>query len=318
MSSRGHQSSVTAVKADLIWPTLTDDRSDTRDVSQFYEEFEDVCALANNCNGMSFREQLLALRGRCRGSRLKTYTNVYRAAWKSGEVLNDPKAVYDRIKSRHLVFGESREEKEVRVDSEHALLMKGKLSGHQFEPLLEASIPELESVGLGETPRELYLSYLPKMPTNLEKEIRSDKRLCGLPTRKSQAVVPRYAARRLGKKHTRSCWSMSIGRPLTELPPTPCSHHRGGDPARRQARRSPAGLGRGRNRCSLGLLRQQARSRLRAAADAASGRPRPPSPIRYAWGSWLCNFCDGVNRPEATHCEVRSSRGFGGPVYGST
>ena len=42
---------ITAVKADLVWPTLTDDRSDTRDVSQFYEEFEDVCALANSCKG---------------------------------------------------------------------------------------------------------------------------------------------------------------------------------------------------------------------------------------------------------------------------
>ena len=29
------------------------------------------------------------------------------------EVLGDPKAVYDRIKSRHLVFGESRDEKEI-------------------------------------------------------------------------------------------------------------------------------------------------------------------------------------------------------------
>ena len=165
LAGRGNQSSVTAVKADLVWPTLTDDRSDTRDVSQFYEEFEDVCALANNCKGMSFREQLLVLRrGRCRGSRLKTYTNVCRAAWKSGEVLSDPKAVYDHIKFRHLVFGNSRDEKEIRVDSEHALLMKGNLSGHEFAPLFEASIAELEPVGLGKTSRELYLSYLRKMP----------------------------------------------------------------------------------------------------------------------------------------------------------
>ena len=146
-------------------------------MTQFYEKIEDVCALANNCKGMSFREQLLALRRRCRGSRLKTYTNVCRAAWKSGEVLRDPKAVHDRIKSRHLVFGESRDEKEIRVDSEHALLMRGKLSGRQFEPLFEASIAELESVGLGKTPRKLYLSYLRKMPAVLQKEIRSDKRL---------------------------------------------------------------------------------------------------------------------------------------------
>ena len=57
-------------------------------------------------------------------------TNAYRAAWKSGEVLSDPEAVYARIK-----VGESREEREVRVDGEHASLTKGRLTGHQFEPL---------------------------------------------------------------------------------------------------------------------------------------------------------------------------------------
>ena len=63
------------------------------------------------------------------------------------------------------------------MDSEHTLLMQAKLSGHQFEPLFEASIAELESVGLGKTPRELYSSYMRKMPAALQKEIRSDKRL---------------------------------------------------------------------------------------------------------------------------------------------
>ena len=75
------------------------------------------------------------------------------------------------------MFGESREEREVRVDGEHAALTKGKLTGHQFEPLFEASIADLEAVGLGKTPRELYLSYLRKMPPYLQKEIRNDKRL---------------------------------------------------------------------------------------------------------------------------------------------
>ena len=72
LAQRGGQSSITTVKTDLTWPTLTDDKSDARDVVLFYEEFEDVCALANNCRGMSAREKLLALRGRCRGSRMKT------------------------------------------------------------------------------------------------------------------------------------------------------------------------------------------------------------------------------------------------------
>ena len=177
LTARGGVTSVTSVKTDVNWPTLTDDRSEARDVAQFYEEFEDCCSLANNCKGMSYREQLIALRARCRGSRLKTYTNIYRAAWRSGEILTNPESVYTRIKEKHLIFAESKEEKEVRVDNEHVLLSKGRLSAHQFEPLFEASISELKSVGLGKTQRELYLSYLRKMPPYLQKEIRSDKRL---------------------------------------------------------------------------------------------------------------------------------------------
>ncbi|CAL1158724.1 unnamed protein product [Cladocopium goreaui] len=73
-------SSVTAVKTDLHWPTLGDDRSDFRDVTQFYQEFE---------------------------------------------VVNSPETVYERIKAKHLVFSESREEREIRIDSEHASLAKG-------------------------------------------------------------------------------------------------------------------------------------------------------------------------------------------------
>ncbi|CAE7841964.1 pol, partial [Symbiodinium necroappetens] len=89
-----------------------------RQVVLFYEEFEDVCALANNCRGM---------------------------------YISDPEAVYTRIKNKHLMFGESREEREVRVDGEHQALMKGKLTEHQFE----------------------------KMPPHLQEEIREDRRAEG-------------------------------------------------------------------------------------------------------------------------------------------
>ncbi|OLP87509.1 hypothetical protein AK812_SmicGene31268 [Symbiodinium microadriaticum] len=206
LSARGGSNSITTVKTDLVWPTLTDDKSDTKDVVLFYEEFEDVCALANNCRGMSAREKLLALRARCKGSRAKTYTNAYRAAWKTGEVTEDPEAVYLRIKkkNKHLMFGESREEREVRIDGEHQALVKGRLSGHQFEPLFEASVADLESVGLGKTPRELYLSYLRKMPPHLQKEIRQDKRIWpGLETPRTwvSGPLPR------GRSPTR--WSLS-------------------------------------------------------------------------------------------------------------
>ena len=45
------------------------------------------------------------------------------------------------------MFGESREEREVRIDGEHQALVKGRLSGHQFEPLFEASVADLDRVG---------------------------------------------------------------------------------------------------------------------------------------------------------------------------
>ena len=166
-----------SVKTDLQWPTLGDERSDSKDVSEFYDHFEDNCGLANSCKGMNYREMLLALRSRCRGSRLKTFTNLYKSAYRAGEIEKDPEKVYKRIKAKHLMFSESPEEREIRVDAEHVALAKGKMTGHQFEPLFEASVTELETVGLGKSKRELYLSYLRKMPAHLQKEIRSDKRL---------------------------------------------------------------------------------------------------------------------------------------------
>ena len=172
-----NQSQVMSVKTDLQWPTLGDERSDSKDVSEFYDHFEDNCGLANSCKGMNYREMLLALRSRCRGSRLKTFTNLYKSAYRAGEIEKDPEKVYKRIKAKHLMFSESPEEREIRVDAEHVALAKGKMTGHQFEPLFEASVTERETVGLGKSKRELYLSYLRKMPAHLQKEIRSDKRL---------------------------------------------------------------------------------------------------------------------------------------------
>ena len=172
-----NQSQVMSVKTDLQWPTLGDERSDSKDVSEFYDHFEDNCGLANSCKGMNYPEMLLALRSRCRGSRLKTFTNLYKSAYRAGEIEKDPEKVYKRIKAKHLMFSESPEEREIRVDAEHVALAKGKMTGHQFEPLFEASVTELETVGLGKSKRELYLSYLRKMPAHLQKEIRSDKRL---------------------------------------------------------------------------------------------------------------------------------------------
>ncbi|CAE7226703.1 unnamed protein product, partial [Symbiodinium sp. CCMP2456] len=122
LSARGGQNSITSVKTDNVWPTLTDDNSDT---------MQGRGALSRRVRGRlrpRTRERLLALK-----------------------VISDPEAVYLRIKNKHLMFGESREEREVRVDGEHQAFTKGKLTGHQFEPLFEASIADFEEVVLGKT-----------------------------------------------------------------------------------------------------------------------------------------------------------------------
>ena len=165
--------SITTVKTDLHWPTLSDDLTDVKDVAEFYEAFEDNCGLANNCQGMSKREMLVALRSRCRGSRLKTFQNIYRQEFKSGAVGSDADSVYEKIKSKHLLFSESCG----RTRDQGGFGTRRSDAGHQFEPLFERSIAELEEIGLGKTPRELFLSYLRKVGPVLQKEIRRDKRI---------------------------------------------------------------------------------------------------------------------------------------------
>ena len=176
LSKRTGRSTITNV-ADVHWTTSTDDQTDAKQVKEFYENFEDNCDLANDCDGMNFREKLVALRGRCRGTRLKSYQNIYRREWRAGTITEDAQSVYEMIKAKHLMFFESQAEKEIRIDHEFAALTKGKYSGHQFEPLFEEAITELESVGLGKSVKELFLSYLRKIGPNLSKLVGKERRI---------------------------------------------------------------------------------------------------------------------------------------------
>jgi len=159
------------------WPRLSDDTSDTRDVREFYETFEDVCGLANDCNGMGPEDMLLALRPLCTGSRLKSFMNIYKRESRAGTVRADPAKVYQLIKAKHLLFTESADEKELRASKAFNACTKGKLLGHQFEPLFEAAVADLEEVGLGKSQRELCLAYVDKIGPKLAQVVRRDKRL---------------------------------------------------------------------------------------------------------------------------------------------
>jgi hypothetical protein len=54
LADRGGRSTVTSVRADIQWMNLTDDLSDVKDVADFYENFEDNCAMANDCRGIDY------------------------------------------------------------------------------------------------------------------------------------------------------------------------------------------------------------------------------------------------------------------------
>jgi hypothetical protein len=57
-SNNRKRSTVTAVKTEVKWPRLSDEASDTKDVREFYEQFEEVCGMANDCNGMGPQSQV--------------------------------------------------------------------------------------------------------------------------------------------------------------------------------------------------------------------------------------------------------------------
>ena len=103
-SGTKQRSSITSVRAEVKWPTLTDSQSDAKDVREFYDEFENVCSYANDCGGMNYKEMLLALRPRCQGVRLKTFENIMKREHRRGTTADDPKTVYLTIKAKHLMF----------------------------------------------------------------------------------------------------------------------------------------------------------------------------------------------------------------------
>ena len=75
--------------------------------------------------------------------------------------------VYRQIKSKHLMFSETAEEKEIRVLEEGDALQKGKLSAFQWEVRWGSHLPDQDSVGLGLNAKEALSQYFRKIgPTH--------------------------------------------------------------------------------------------------------------------------------------------------------
>ena len=103
------------VSPKVSWPMLDDDCSDYRSVQEFYDTFEATIGLANDGEGMTDMEKLTTLKACLKQHRLKTYELVYRRHLTSGLVRDNPGEVYRQIRDKHLLFSETAEEKEIRI-----------------------------------------------------------------------------------------------------------------------------------------------------------------------------------------------------------
>ena len=161
------------INPQVKWPMLADD---DHDVEEFFEQFDELCGLANDGDGMSDKERLKVLLSCLRGTREQTYRVLHKLNRANGRNEADPGGVFLDIKARLMRFVETQVEKQSRILASWDDLHKGKMAALQFEPQWEKVLAELEAVGLARTSQEVFLAYLRKTGEPLASEIRKDQR----------------------------------------------------------------------------------------------------------------------------------------------
>jgi len=162
------------VKADVAWPTLTDN---DHDVEQFFDDLDDVCGLANDAQGMNEIERLRVLGNCLKQSRKKVYRVELKKGRVNGVLRSNPGKIYEEVRDRLMEFRETTLERQNRVENEYNNLQKGSLKALQFLPLFESSIGEMDLCGVGLSERQLLLGYLRKVGAQYRTDILKDKRL---------------------------------------------------------------------------------------------------------------------------------------------
>ena len=176
LSLKQNPRSTIKVEPRVTWPKLGDE-SVGKEVLEFYDSIEGIFALANNGQGMSAHEQLVALKNCLHGSRKVIYDNVLKRAKNLEGKVEDWQGVYDAIKRRLLKFCETAMEKQLRVRKEWENLWKNKgMSALQFEAKWEEGLRDKEECGLEMSELEKFLAYIEKMGPSLGEEIRKDRR----------------------------------------------------------------------------------------------------------------------------------------------
>ena len=142
------------------------------DLDHWREDFESVCGLANNCRGLAPQEMLVALKSCLKQSRADVFANQMKAARASGELERDPRAVYDKIMETILATRETSLEVQSVLDKEWASdAGKGRRTAHQFHPVFQKLVTDMEACGLGKSERELFLGYLRRMTPQVRADI---------------------------------------------------------------------------------------------------------------------------------------------------
>ena len=141
---RGEKPSTITVKPTVQWPTFGDA---DHDADTFFEDFEEICALANNSKGMSFIEMIRTLGGCLKGSRKQAYTVEVKAARQKGHFHMHPETVYNSLAKRLTEFKEGVLEKQQRLSREWAELKRGKKTALEVLPIFDSMVSEMELAG---------------------------------------------------------------------------------------------------------------------------------------------------------------------------
>ena len=144
----------------MKWPKLGDDGQDNKKVKEFYEAYESLCGLANDGSGMSAMDHLTTLEQCLEGHKKKIYKMVVQTHRRAQTYTQDPDAVFEEIKDRHMKFAETKLERQMRWKSAWKELTKGNKSAMDFEVEFEMALTELELAGLARSETDLQLDYL--------------------------------------------------------------------------------------------------------------------------------------------------------------
>ena len=70
-----------------------------KNIKKLFDDYEEHCGLANDCNGMGYGEMFRMLKDALKGSHKDVYDNEKEAAKNSGLLETDPRSVYETVKA---------------------------------------------------------------------------------------------------------------------------------------------------------------------------------------------------------------------------